>query len=161
MGCWGSFGLGTGGWGWGGVYLQDAYSLEPSEGSLGDVADGVVAQTESVEIPQHSQTAFIQTSQVVVRQIPGERNRARGRQKRGRRQTQRRREKERGKKKGEEREMFCVRSGRRWQVGKTLRQLATSLHLNFMADSMSICHSVMCFSIVPFSSPQDVNTEWT
>lgn len=87
----------AGGWD---IYLQDAYGLEASEGSLGDVADGVVAQTESVEIPQHSQTAFIQTSQVVVRQIPGERNRARGRQKRGQRQTQRRREKERGKKRG-------------------------------------------------------------
>ena len=53
----------------GGSYLQDAYGLEASEGSLGDVADGVVAQTESVEIPEHSQTAFIQTSQVFVRQI--------------------------------------------------------------------------------------------
>lgn len=33
------------------AYLQDAYSLEASEGSLCDVADGVVAQTESVQIP--------------------------------------------------------------------------------------------------------------
>lgn len=58
-----------------GVYLQDAYGLEAPEGSLCDVADSIVAQTEGVEIPQHSQTAFIQTSQVVVRQIPGERRR--------------------------------------------------------------------------------------
>lgn len=70
-----------------GVYLQDPYGLEASEGSLADVADGVVAQTEVVEIPQHSQTAFIQTSQVVVRQIPGEGGRGRDRQKRGQRQT--------------------------------------------------------------------------
>lgn len=54
------------------MYLQDAYSLEAFKGSLGDVANGVVAQTEGVEIPQHRQAAFIQTSQVVVRQIPGE-----------------------------------------------------------------------------------------
>lgn len=59
-----------GGWG---VYLQGAYGLEASEGSLGDVADGVVAQTERVEISQHGQAAFIQTSQVVIGQIPGER----------------------------------------------------------------------------------------
>lgn len=69
-------------------------------------------------------------------------------------------ERKRGKKQGEEREMFCVRSGRRWQVGRMLRQLATSLYLNFMADSMSVCHSVMHFSIVPFSLPQDVNSIW-
>lgn len=57
------------------LYLQGAYSLEASEGSLGDVADGVVAQTERMEIPQHSQTAFIQTSQVVIGEIPGGGNR--------------------------------------------------------------------------------------
>lgn len=69
-----------------GVYLQDAHGLEAPEGSLGDVADGVVAQTEGVEIPQHSQTAFIQTSQVVVRQIPGEGGRRRDGQKRGKKE---------------------------------------------------------------------------
>lgn len=94
-----------------GVYLQDTHGLEASEGSLSDVADGVVPQTEGVEIPQHSQAAFIQTSQVVVRQIPGERQRERDRQKRG--QTGRHREGEREGKMGEEREIFCVRSGRR------------------------------------------------
>lgn len=75
------------------MYLQDAYSLEASEGSLGDVADGVVAQTKGVQIPQHSQAAFIQARQVVVRQIAGERNGARDRVKR----TETEAEKERGK----------------------------------------------------------------
>lgn len=60
-------------------YLQDTQGLEAPEGSLCDVADGIVAQTESVEISQHGQSAFIQTRQVVVRQISGERNRARDR----------------------------------------------------------------------------------
>lgn len=60
-------------------YLQDPQGLEASEGSLCDVADGVVAQTESVEISQHRQSAFIQTRQVVVRQISGERSRVRDR----------------------------------------------------------------------------------
>lgn len=69
------------------------------------MADGVVAQTESVEIPQHSQTAFIQTSQVVVRQIPGERNRAQVRQSRGQRQTWRQRERE--EKRGRKRNVLC------------------------------------------------------
>lgn len=91
-----------------GGYLQDAYGLEASEGSLGDVVDGVVAQTESVEIPQHSQAAFIQASQVVVRQIPGERNGVQDRQKRGRHGDGEQESK--GKKEGE---TFCVRSGRR------------------------------------------------
>lgn len=49
-----------------GVYLQEAHGLEASEGPFCDVADGVVAQTEGVEIPQHGEAAFIQTSQVVV-----------------------------------------------------------------------------------------------
>lgn len=80
----------------GSVYLQDAYSLEASEGSFCDVANGVVAQAESVEISQHRQTAFIQASQVVVRQITGERNRARDRKEDGNRGG----EKERGKKMG-------------------------------------------------------------
>lgn len=93
----------------GGSYLQNAYGLEASEGSLCDVADGVVPQTERVEIPEHSQTAFVQTSQVVVRQIPGGRDGGRG-----------------GHRRGREGDMFCVRSGRRRQVGTTLRQLATS-----------------------------------
>lgn len=53
------------------AHLQDAYRLQAPEGSLVNLADGVVAQSESVEIPQHRQTPFIKTSQVVVRQIPG------------------------------------------------------------------------------------------
>lgn len=50
--------------------LQEAQGLEASEGPLGDVADGIVPQTEGVEVPQHRQAALIQTSQVVVGQIP-------------------------------------------------------------------------------------------
>lgn len=65
----------------GGWYLQDAYGLQASEGSFCDVADGVVAQTERVEISQHRQAPFIQTSQVVVRQISVGRNGARDREK--------------------------------------------------------------------------------
>lgn len=104
-------------------YLQDSQGLEASEGSLCDVADGVVAQTESVEISQHRQSAFIQTRQVVVRQISGDRNRARDRWGRGGGvQTERKR----GEKWVEEGEMFCVRSGRRRQVGRTPRHHATS-----------------------------------
>lgn len=103
-------------------YLQDPQGLEASEGSLCDVADGVVAQTESVEISQHRQSAFIQTRQVVVRQISGERSRVRDRFEGGGGQTERKR----GKKGVKEREMFCVRSGRRRQVGRTPRHHATS-----------------------------------
>lgn len=33
------------------------------------MADGVVAQLEGMKIPQHCQTSFIQTGQVVVGQI--------------------------------------------------------------------------------------------
>lgn len=77
----------------GSVHLQDAYGLEASEGSFCDVADGVVAQAESVEISQHRQTAFIQASQVVVRQITGERNRARDRKEDGNRGGEKEREK--------------------------------------------------------------------
>lgn len=88
--------MGLGSSSWGCVYLQDAYGLQASEGSLCDVADGVVAQAETVEISQHRQTAFIQASQVVVRQISGARNRAQDRQKRGRRQTWRGREEKMG-----------------------------------------------------------------
>lgn len=96
------------------VYLQDAYGLEASEGSLSDVADGVVAQTEGVEIPQHSQAAFVQARQVVVRQIAGERNGARDRVKRTETDAETGRERNRKRKKGgQEREMYCVRSGRR------------------------------------------------
>ena len=76
------------------MYLQDAYGLEASESPLGDVADGVVPQTQGVEIPQHGQTAFIQTSQVVVRQIPGESDTDRKADK------EKERERERGKKEG-------------------------------------------------------------
>lgn len=80
------------------------------------MADGVVAQTQCVEIPQHSQAAFIQTCQVVVRQIPGERNRARDGRRGGQRQTGRRGDGERGgeENQGEKRKkIFCVRSGKR------------------------------------------------
>lgn len=35
------------------------------------MADGVVAQTQGVEVSQHGQTPFIQASQIVVRQISG------------------------------------------------------------------------------------------
>lgn len=46
----------------------------------------------------------------------------------------------RGKKK-----TFAVRSGRRWQVYRTQRQLATSLDLNFMADLKALCKPMMSF----------------
>ena len=60
-------------WGVWEVHLQDAECPEAPERPLGDVADGVVAEAEGVEIPQHGQAALLHTSQVVVRQIPGER----------------------------------------------------------------------------------------
>lgn len=43
-------------------YSQIMQGLEAPEGSLCDVADGVVAQPESVEVSQHRQDAFVQTS---------------------------------------------------------------------------------------------------
>lgn len=54
-----------------GFYSQIAQRLETPEGSLCDVADGVVAQPQSVQVSQHGHGAFIQTSQVVVGQISG------------------------------------------------------------------------------------------
>lgn len=83
-----------------GVHSQDAYGLEASEGSLCDVADGVVPQTEGLEIPQYSQTAFIQTGQVVVGQVPKETQRGGQTEKRTeeQRETEREREREAGKK---------------------------------------------------------------
>lgn len=54
-----------------GLDSQIAQRLEASEGSLCDVADGVVAQPQSVQVSQHRQDAFVQTSQVVVGQISG------------------------------------------------------------------------------------------
>lgn len=53
------------------MYSQIAQGLEAPEGSLCDVADGVVAQPQSVEVSQHRQDALVQTTQVVVRQISG------------------------------------------------------------------------------------------
>lgn len=50
--------------------LQEAHGLEASEGPLSDVADGVVPQTEGVEVPQHRQTTLVQTTQVVIGQTP-------------------------------------------------------------------------------------------
>lgn len=111
------------------MYLQDAYSLEASEGSLGDVADGVVAQTEGVEIPQYSQTAFVQTSQVVVRQIPGEGGGGRDSQERGQRKTWRWRERprERRKKGGRKRNVLCEvwKELTSWQDAEAGRDITT------------------------------------
>lgn len=53
------------------MYSQDPQGLKAPEGSLRDVADGVVAQAQAVELSQHRQASFIQARQVVVGQIPG------------------------------------------------------------------------------------------
>lgn len=51
-------------------YSQEPQGPEASEGPLGDVADGVVAQAQTAELPQHRQAAFVQARQVVVGQVP-------------------------------------------------------------------------------------------
>lgn len=66
--CWGGGGAEEGRRGFD---SQIAQRLEASEGSLCDVADRVVAQPQSVQVPLHRQDAFVQTSQVVVGQISG------------------------------------------------------------------------------------------
>lgn len=53
--CW----VGGGGWGRQGFYSQIAQRLEAPEGSLCDVADGVVAQPQSVQVSQHRHGAFV------------------------------------------------------------------------------------------------------
>lgn len=60
-------------------YLQNTQGLEAPEGPLGDMVDGVVSQAEAVEVPELGQTALVETGQVIVRQIPGERERERER----------------------------------------------------------------------------------
>lgn len=67
------------------------------------MADGVVAQAQTVELSQHRQASFIQARQVVVRQISGD---------------------------GEGDKRSCVRSGRRPLAVTSPRKRAVQLDLH-------------------------------
>jgi hypothetical protein len=142
--------------GWVGGYLQNTQRLEASEGALSDVADGVVSQTQAVEVPQHGQTALVQTGQVIVRQIPGERGRGRVRLGRRPERVRRNRDIHRERKswgKMSVAKNHNVRSGRRRRLAAN-RGNGDSIKKGFPRSCSLLAPTVMLFS--SRTLPQDV-----